>query len=107
MSATKMIVKKRKKRAARCPKKESVFKVLVEVLDSAGVAVRREKLKRGDGWRVASGQCRFREGKFVFVDQRMSQDDQIALLASYVRSMNINVDRSRLALLPPALFEPA
>lgn len=71
---------KKKKVVARDPKKESEFAALVEVLKSAGFEVRRESLKRGPGWKVVSGSCVAKGQSLIFVDRRLSQEDQIAFL---------------------------
>ena len=66
------------------PEKERVFKGLAGKLEVAGFIVRREELKRGPGWRVMSGSCRAEASKFIFVDSRLSPDDQIAFLSQKV-----------------------
>ena len=71
-----------KKPIAKDPKKESLIKELIASLQEQGVDVRREKLKTGPGWKVTSGSCRLEEKRIVFVDSRLTQDDQIEFLRS-------------------------
>jgi len=70
-------------------KKISVINELSRCLDSAGFRVRREKLKQGHGWRVVSGSCSTPEQRMIFLDSRLSQDDQIAFLSSKLVSFGI------------------
>lgn len=60
--------------------KEGVFKQLCGELESEGFQVRREELKSGFGWKVVSGACRANEQKMIFVDRRLSQQEQIDFL---------------------------
>ncbi len=75
-------------------KKEGIFKELAVRLDTLGVKVRREKLKVGHGWKVVSGGCRALDRNLLFVDNRLSQDEQIEFL------------KGRLLELEPSLSEP-
>ena len=78
---------KKKKKSSKDPKKESVYKGLVAELVEHGYTVRREKLKQGFGWKVMSGQCELSSEKLIFVDSRMTQDDQIAFLQSKLQTL--------------------
>ena len=71
------------------PKKESTIKELSRSLESAGYVVRREQLKRGHGWKVVSGMCRANDSKLIFVDRRMSQDEQLDFLRERSRDLNV------------------
>ena len=84
-------------------KKESYYKMLSSVLGGAGIQVRREKLKQGPGWRVASGQCRSADRKMVFVDSRMILDEQIAFLAGQVARAKIELGADVAEKLPEAI----
>lgn len=53
-------------------------------LESEGVKVRREELKRGHCWKAQSGACRSLGDRYVFVDSRLSADDQVAFLAAQI-----------------------
>lgn len=76
------IIKNRKRRqfVSSDPKKESIIKELAGLLDSYGFVVKRENLKQGIGWRAMSGSCRLADSKFIFVDRKLSQSDQISFL---------------------------
>ncbi len=81
--------KKSKNTEVRDPKKERLFRELTDVLARSGVQVRREELKRGFGWRAISGSCRLNDSKFIFVDRRMSQDEQITFLRAKLESLGL------------------
>lgn len=87
------VVKKAKKKKSNPnkvdPKKERIFKTLVELFPSFGYQVRREELKRGPGWRASSGCCRKLDEKIVFVDRRSSQEDQIAFLLKEILALGL------------------
>lgn len=71
------------------PQKEALFKKFRESLESAGYQVRREELKRGAGWKVMSGSCRAMDQKFIFVDRRLSQDEQLEFLRDQMSGRGI------------------
>jgi hypothetical protein len=75
-------MKSKKNKVVRDPAKEKLYRSLCEQLSQQGFTVRREKLKQGFGWKVVSGSCEALGQRMIFVDQRMSQDDQIAFLQS-------------------------
>lgn len=99
------IIKKTKKRKSvtRDGKKEHIFRQLSTILDQAGYEVRREKLRQGFGWRVASGDCRAEESRYVFVDRRLSQDEQISFLVSKIRDFKIDPKESIQENLPDTI----
>lgn len=70
-------------------KKEGVFKELANLLQTAGYQVRREALKRGPGWKVMSGSCRVDGNRIIFVDRRLSQDEQISFLRGKAQGMGL------------------
>jgi hypothetical protein len=78
--------KNKKNKAVRDPAKEKLYKELVEQLAKKGFTVRREKLKQGYGWKVVSGACQALGQQLIFVDQRMTQDDQISFLQAKLGS---------------------
>jgi hypothetical protein len=73
-------VKIRQKTRATDPAKEKLVKSLILQLQERGLKVRREELKRGQGWRAKSGQCTVTGSPIVFLDSRLSQNDQIDFL---------------------------
>jgi hypothetical protein len=77
--------------ATKDPKKEATFKALTELVEQNGYTVRREKLKRGLGWKVYSGACRSNDQLIIFVDQRLSQDEQINFLQERIRALGLDL----------------
>jgi hypothetical protein len=86
---------KAKTARVRDPKKDAIFRDLSVELCQAGYEVRREKLKRGNGWKVVSGSCRALENNLIFVDQRLTQDEQIDFLKSKMSELGLapNVEK--------------
>lgn len=80
---------KRRTQSQRDPKKDNLIQELSRLLVEAGYVVRREELKRGLGWKASSGSCRAFQQKLIFVDRRLSQDDQISFLQSTLSQLNI------------------
>lgn len=96
---------KNQKAVSRDPEKESVLKGLSLVLQGAGYAVRREKLKRGPGWRVVSGMCRALDQnaapqRLIFVDRALSQDDQISFLVGRINDLEVSVGADLMTQFP-------
>lgn len=69
--------------------KERIFKELSSILEGAGFVVRREELKRGYGWKVVSGSCRLVEDKIIFIDRRMTQEDQLSFLTGRILALGV------------------
>ena len=82
-----MIKKSKRKKSSRPTWTEtqtSRFKELVLQLEQLGFVTRREELKRGHCWKVLSGACRSLTQKFIFVDSRLSPDEQVSFLSAKV-----------------------
>ena len=80
-----MIKKGKRKKSSRPTWTEAQttqYKELVNQLEQLGYLVRREELKRGHCWRVLSGACRSLSQNFIFVDSRLSPEDQVSFLNS-------------------------
>ena len=90
MTAVPQIIRKaKKKRTARVSwtkDQESKYKGLVSELQTRGFVVRREELKRGHCWKAQSGVCRSLTEKLIFIDSRLSAEDQVAFLAGQIVS---------------------
>ena len=86
MNRTSQIIRKAKKRKSSRPswtkEQEQRYRALLAQLEAHGYIVRREELKRGHCWKVISGACRSLSQHFVFVDSRLSPQDQISFLES-------------------------
>lgn len=68
-------------------KKEANIRVLISDIEALGVQVRREELKRGLGFRVMSGRCRAFDKAMIFLDRRLSQDEQIDFLKTQAAAL--------------------
>lgn len=89
MSESLKIKKKSSKKAKKDPQKERIFKSLCLLLEGKGLSVRREELKQGHGWRVASGACRVKDQPFLFVDRKLPQDEQIEFVLGKISDLNV------------------
>lgn len=69
--------------------REAQIKRLVSILKNQGVIVRREKLTRGVSFRVKSGSCMFSGENIVFVDKRMSSEQQLSILREFCSESRI------------------
>ncbi len=103
------IIKKRKKKTnnalkKRDPEKERTFSALATILASRDYIVRREKLKQGLGWKVISGECQHNDKRLVFVDNKLSQDEQIEFLLSVIVENINNIDNKEIENLPEVVF---
>ncbi len=68
-------------------KKEANIRGLISDIEALGVQVRREELKRGLGFRVMSGRCRAFDKAMIFLDRRLSQDEQIDFLKTQAAAL--------------------
>lgn len=87
-----MIRKAKRKRATRTvwsKSQEELYKECVVLLEQAGFLVRREELKRGHCWRAMSGSCRSLTHRYVFVDSRLTANEQIAFLSAKLSELNL------------------
>jgi hypothetical protein len=71
---------------------ESRIKNLCRVFTKRGITVRREKLARGQSYRVRSGECLFSGEKLVFVDRRLPLQQQYSVLCDYLADYRIELD---------------
>ena len=89
-SSTEMIRRGKRKRSARSlwsKAQEGLYKECVALLETAGYHVRREELKRGHCWKVVSGSCRSLAHRYVFVDSRLSANEQISFLSAQLNEL--------------------
>lgn len=88
MKVPSQIIRKTKRKKSSRPSwskhQETCYKELFAQLEGLGFVVRREELKRGHCWKVLSGSCRSLAQNLVFIDSRLSPDDQIAFLQSKI-----------------------
>ena len=65
-------------------KKLKILSDLLRRTQDLGFQVRREKLKQGHGWRCMSGACILNGQKVLFLDSKVSLDEQIFFLSSWL-----------------------
>ncbi len=89
MKVLSQIIRKGKRRKSSRPtwskEQEIRYRDLILQLEALAYVVRREELKRGHCWKVISGSCRSLSQRMVFIDSRLSPDDQISFLLSKVQ----------------------
>jgi hypothetical protein len=87
------IIRRAKKRKSSRPawskEQEQRYKELLVQLEAQGHIVRREELKRGHCWKVVSGSCRSFSHHYVFVDSRLSPQEQISFLESTLAELDL------------------
>ena len=98
------VTQRKKNILTRDPQKEAAIRELSAVLVGAGYEVRREQLKQGYGWKVLSGSCTYREQRLVFLDRRLSQEDQISFLLGKILGLQISVQREQVPSLGDRTF---
>ena len=89
--STDVIRRAKRKRSSRplwSKAQEGLYKERVSLLETAGYLVRREELKRGHCWKVMSGSCRSLSHRYVFVDSRLSANEQIAFLSAKLNDIS-------------------
>jgi hypothetical protein len=79
---------------------DKIFKTLVKFLKNHELEVRREKLTRGDSFRVKSGECNFKDKKIVFIDARIPIEQQVSALVDYLVTSKIQFNSDELSELP-------
>ena len=72
------------KPAVDTSKKVKMLSDLLLRAQELGFQVRKEKLKQGHGWRCMSGACLLKGEKLLFLDSKMSIDEQIYFLSSWL-----------------------
>lgn len=87
------------------PQKDSIFKQLAAITNAHGSVVRREELKQGHGWKVASGTCRLDQQKLIFVDRKLPQDEQITFLIQRMTAAGIRPNDEQMSQLPEKVRE--
>ena len=92
MGQTSQIIRRARKRSSSRPtwskEQEQRYKELLILLEGRGFIVRREELKRGHCWKVVSGSCRSFSHHYVFVDSRLSPQDQISFLQATLADLD-------------------
>ncbi len=81
--------RRRNARAFWSKSQEALYKECVALLEQAGYLVRREELKRGHCWKAMSGSCRSLTHKYVFIDSRLTANEQVAFLSAKLNELNV------------------
>ena len=68
------------------------IRLLAKALKSKGLEIRREKLARGDAFRVKSGSCKFSGQDIIFIDSRLPYNNQLSVLIDYIVDSEIDLD---------------
>ena len=79
---------------------EGTIKVLERSFETRGIRVRREKLWAGPAFKVKSGNCVFSGENFIFVDRRLSADQQLGVLIDYVSEAAFTLSSDELKKIP-------
>ncbi len=82
---------------------EKNIKTLIKILKQHDLDIRREKLMRGDAFRVKSGACNFKDKQLIFIDKRMPADQQLSAIIDYVVDAKINFAEGEKEMLPISL----
>ena len=80
---------------------ESGIRALQKSFESRGIRVRREKLCTGPSFKVKSGNCVFSGENFIFVDRRLSSDQQLSVLLEYLTDTSLELTDDELENIPP------
>lgn len=77
---------KRGKTQASTPSRQKTERLdeLISRVEANGVKLRKEKLKQGFGWKCLSGACFLKGQAVLFLDSKMSIDEQIDFLSSWL-----------------------
>jgi hypothetical protein len=70
------------------------LRYLSQLAERHGISVRRENLARGHSFRVKSGECVFGGESLVFVDKRLSVEQQLSVLTDFLIDNRINLEES-------------
>lgn len=88
-------------RMAAADKEELEVRAVVAALKTRGVTVRREKLARGNAYRVKSGSCEVFGEDVVFVDKDLPAKQQAAILIDYFLDRGWQFEPSEIEVLSP------
>lgn len=81
---------------------ERQLRQLVKLFQSQGFAVRREKLASGPSYKVKSGDCLLGGNRLIFVDRRLSVEQQLGVVLEYLFNAAAQFKDADLSFLSPA-----
>ena len=82
---------------------EKQIKILIKALKDTGHEVRREKLARGDSFRVKSGSCNFSGQNIIFIDSRLQTEQQLTLLVDSIVERQVALSPETTIGLSPSI----
>ncbi len=82
---------------------EKHLKQLSSLFKKQGIEVRRERLYRGSGFRVKSGNCLFSGDDLLFLDRRLPLKQQLSVMIDWMVEKDIKFDTEDLETLPNSL----
>jgi hypothetical protein len=82
---------------------ERQIKILIKALKASGLEVRREKLARGDSFRVKSGACHFSGQNIIFIDSRLQTQQQLSILVDSIVERQIDLNLQNIQGLSPSV----
>lgn len=90
-------------KSAQDQTKEQYIQMLSQMITDRGYQVRREKLKRGQGWSVQSGAAAVFGQPTVFIDRNLTLEDQLEVLIAQLKELNFAPSQRDLLNMPEAL----
>lgn len=84
---------------------EALVRFIQKALERRGITVRRENLTRGPAFKVKSGRCLYTGQKHLFVDRRLSPDQQISFLIEFLVDAPFELTEEEFDNLPKATQE--
>ncbi|MFN8391648.1 MAG: hypothetical protein U0136_15270 [Bdellovibrionota bacterium] len=88
-----------KKGQSRDLESERQVRSLEHVFRARGISVRREKLCAGPAFKVKSGECLLSGSKLIFVDRRLSAEQQLTVLMEHLIDAPFDVADEELSAL--------
>lgn len=79
---------------------DSNIRRLQKIVQKSGIEVRRENLTRGSSYKVKSGVCQFSGKPLLFLDKRLSNDQQASVLVDYLLDNQLAVNNEDMEELP-------
>ena len=82
---------------------DSNIRKLQKIVQKNGIEVRRENLTRGLAFKVKSGVCQFSGKPLLFIDKRLSNEQQASVLVDYLLDLKLEVKDPDIDELPATI----
>ncbi len=82
---------------------DSNIKKLQKIVQKSGIEVRRENLTRGIAFKVKSGKCEFSGRPLLFIDKRLTNEQQASVLVDYLLDQKLEVNNLDIDELPVSI----